>query len=461
MQRDGWQRFTIPRRQPLPLAGRDPRRRRRVVGVVLHRRSARSPPSRRAAAHRGRRQRFDPGRHPLRRRRAGDGRAACTPGAGWLEVRRGALAADGDRPRLQPHPRCGDDAGRDGAVRRRPDAAAQHRQLARQGDRPARRDGRPSCASSAPRSIEGADFIAIDAAGALARARAIAAPTTTTAWRCACRWRRSTRRPAATCRCASSTRAASPRPSRTTSRRCSRSRQTDAARHPGDHASTARPRRARARWRAPSPRSSAITCSTRARCTGPRRWRRMQAGVERRRRARRSARWRRRSTCASTAGRICSAARDVTDALRPEDVGALRLAGLGAARGARRAARRCRLAFRRVPGPGGRRARHGHASSSPTPTLKVFLTASAAERAERRHKQLISKGISAKIDSLRADLEARDARDMQSQRVAPEAGRRRAPAGQLGAHRSKQSVDRVLEVVGGAHGLSTERRRDV
>jgi 3-phosphoshikimate 1-carboxyvinyltransferase len=48
----------------------------------------------------------------------------------------------------------------------------------------------------------------------------------------------------------------------------------------------------------------------------------------------------------------------------------------------------------------------------------VFLTASAAQRAERRHKQLISKGFSANIDSLRADLEARDARDM-SRSVAP------------------------------------------
>jgi 3-phosphoshikimate 1-carboxyvinyltransferase len=47
----------------------------------------------------------------------------------------------------------------------------------------------------------------------------------------------------------------------------------------------------------------------------------------------------------------------------------------------------------------------------PGAALKVFLTASAAERAERRHKQLISKGITANIDSLRADLEARDARD--------------------------------------------------
>jgi 3-phosphoshikimate 1-carboxyvinyltransferase len=49
----------------------------------------------------------------------------------------------------------------------------------------------------------------------------------------------------------------------------------------------------------------------------------------------------------------------------------------------------------------------------PDAALKVFLTASAAERAERRYKQLISKGISANIDSLRADLEARDVRDTQ------------------------------------------------
>ena len=47
----------------------------------------------------------------------------------------------------------------------------------------------------------------------------------------------------------------------------------------------------------------------------------------------------------------------------------------------------------------------------PDAPLKVFLTANAARRAERRHKQLISKGIRATIESLRADLEARDARD--------------------------------------------------
>ena len=54
----------------------------------------------------------------------------------------------------------------------------------------------------------------------------------------------------------------------------------------------------------------------------------------------------------------------------------------------------------------------------PDATLKVYLTASAAQRAERRHKQLISKGISTTLDGLRADLEARDLRDS-SRSVAP------------------------------------------
>ena len=50
--------------------------------------------------------------------------------------------------------------------------------------------------------------------------------------------------------------------------------------------------------------------------------------------------------------------------------------------------------------------------------LKVYLTADAACRAERRHKQLISKGNPTTIAALRAELEARDARDTQ-RAVAP------------------------------------------
>jgi cytidylate kinase len=47
----------------------------------------------------------------------------------------------------------------------------------------------------------------------------------------------------------------------------------------------------------------------------------------------------------------------------------------------------------------------------PDATLKVFLTASQQERAERRYKQLIEKGISGSIESLLRDIRERDARD--------------------------------------------------
>jgi 3-phosphoshikimate 1-carboxyvinyltransferase len=75
------------------------------------------------------------------------------------------------------------------------------------------------------------------------------------------------------------------------------------------------------------------------------------------------------------------------------------------------------LSFRRLPGL----VADGRDMGTvifPAAPLKVYLTASAERRAERRHKQLISKGISTTIADLRADLEARDARDS-SRAVAP------------------------------------------
>ncbi len=48
----------------------------------------------------------------------------------------------------------------------------------------------------------------------------------------------------------------------------------------------------------------------------------------------------------------------------------------------------------------------------PDAALKIYLTASARHRAERRHKQLISKENSATLEDIQQDLEARDARDM-------------------------------------------------
>ncbi len=47
----------------------------------------------------------------------------------------------------------------------------------------------------------------------------------------------------------------------------------------------------------------------------------------------------------------------------------------------------------------------------PDAQLKVYLTASAAERAKRRHKQLKDKGIGVSLAALSRDIEDRDRRD--------------------------------------------------
>ena len=110
------------------------------------------------------------------------------------------------------------------------------------------------------------------------------------------------------------------------------------------------------------------------------------------------------------AGRAFLDGADVSDALRLEEVGALASRISGWPR-VRLAVLGVQTAFRRLPGL----VADGRDMGTvvfPDAALKVFLTASAAERAERRYKQLISKGNSANIDSLRADLEARDARDV-------------------------------------------------
>jgi cytidylate kinase len=47
----------------------------------------------------------------------------------------------------------------------------------------------------------------------------------------------------------------------------------------------------------------------------------------------------------------------------------------------------------------------------PDAEVKIFLTASAEERARRRHKQLLEKGIDANIDRLYSEISERDRRD--------------------------------------------------
>ena len=107
---------------------------------------------------------------------------------------------------------------------------------------------------------------------------------------------------------------------------------------------------------------------------------------------------------------------DVTDAIRSEE------GGMNASKVSRLPAVRMALvalqhSFQRLPGL----LADGRDMGTvifPGAALKVFLTASAAKRADRRYKQLISKGFQARIADLRADLEARDARDT-SRSVAP------------------------------------------
>ena len=107
---------------------------------------------------------------------------------------------------------------------------------------------------------------------------------------------------------------------------------------------------------------------------------------------------------------------DVTDAIRTEEAG-MNASRVSALPSVRTALVDLQHGFQRLPGLVADGRDMGTVIFPDAP-LKVFLTASAACRAERRYKQLISKGFQANIEDLRADLEARDARDS-SRSVAP------------------------------------------
>jgi cytidylate kinase len=108
--------------------------------------------------------------------------------------------------------------------------------------------------------------------------------------------------------------------------------------------------------------------------------------------------------------------RDVTAALRSEEVGtaASRVAAKGRVRQALLARQR---GFRTAPGL----VADGRDMGSvvfPDAPLKVYLTAGVDTRAERRHKQLMEKGMYAKIGDVVEELRRRDERDS-SRPVAP------------------------------------------
>ncbi len=114
--------------------------------------------------------------------------------------------------------------------------------------------------------------------------------------------------------------------------------------------------------------------------------------------------------------RILLAGDDVSLAIRTEEMGggASKVAALPAVRDALLARQR---AFAQMPGL----LADGRDMGSvvfPQSPLKIFLTATAAVRAERRYKQLLARGEPADLAAITADLEARDTRD-RARTVAP------------------------------------------
>ena len=114
--------------------------------------------------------------------------------------------------------------------------------------------------------------------------------------------------------------------------------------------------------------------------------------------------------------RVYLAQEDVSSAIRTEASG-MAASRVSAHAGVRMALLALQHSFRTLPGL----VADGRDMGSvifPNAPLKIYLTASALHRAERRHKQLISKGNSATLQDIQQDLEARDARDM-SRQAAP------------------------------------------
>jgi CMP/dCMP kinase len=107
---------------------------------------------------------------------------------------------------------------------------------------------------------------------------------------------------------------------------------------------------------------------------------------------------------------------DVTDAIRQEDVGNL-ASKVAAFPRVREALLRRQRAFRVDPGLVADGRDMGTVVFVDAP-VKVFLTASAEERADRRFNQLKKKGVSVKIERLLEDIRQRDERD-QNREVAP------------------------------------------
>lgn len=114
--------------------------------------------------------------------------------------------------------------------------------------------------------------------------------------------------------------------------------------------------------------------------------------------------------------RVIVNGQDASEDIRTETCGAAASA-VAAIPAVRKALVAKQLAFRQRPGLVADGRDMGTVIFPDAP-FKVFLTASPAERAKRRHKQLKEKGLSVTLSGLQREIEARDARDA-SRPVAP------------------------------------------
>ncbi|GGD53063.1 (d)CMP kinase [Lacimicrobium alkaliphilum] len=138
--------------------------------------------------------------------------------------------------------------------------------------------------------------------------------------------------------------------------------------------------------------------------------------------------------------RIILEGEDVSDSIRTEEVGALASQVASLPR-VREALLRRQRAFREAPGL----VADGRDMGTvvfPSAEAKIFLTASAEERASRRYKQLKDKGRDVSIDRLLTDIKARDERDM-NRSVAP----LKAAEDALVLDSTTMTVEQVLDTV--------------
>lgn len=114
--------------------------------------------------------------------------------------------------------------------------------------------------------------------------------------------------------------------------------------------------------------------------------------------------------CFTPDRRVLLDGEDLSLAIRTEEAG-INASKVSALPAVREALLQVQRDFRKLPGLVAD-GRDMGTTIFPDAPLKVYLTASVQCRAKRRYKQLISKGLSANMSDLYADLEARDARDM-------------------------------------------------